>query len=57
VEPQLETAKVGGGAFVEQQHVRGKLTDGSTIAYAAGLMVLHYKGLNEVSHSGTTAGV
>lgn len=50
------TAKVGGPAFVEQQHVRGRLSDGRTIAYAAGLMVLHYKGLNEVSHSGTTAG-
>ena len=35
---------------------QGKLTDGRTIAYAAGLMVLHYKGLNEISHSGTTAG-
>jgi CubicO group peptidase (beta-lactamase class C family) len=50
------TAKVGGKAFVEQQHVRGVLTSGRTIAYAAGLMVLHYKGLNEVGHSGTTAG-
>ena len=25
-------------------------------AYAAGLMVLHWRGLNEVSHSGSTAG-
>jgi hypothetical protein len=40
---------------VEQQLQQGKLTDGRTIAYAAGLMVLHYKGRNEVSHSGTTA--
>jgi len=47
--------KVGGRALVEQQLVQGKLTDGRTIAYAAGLMVLHYKGRNEVSHSGTTA--
>ena len=49
-------AKVGGRAFVDAQHVQGRLTDGQTIAYAAGLMVLHWKGLNEVSHSGSTAG-
>jgi CubicO group peptidase (beta-lactamase class C family) len=49
-------AKIGGRAFVDSQHQQGKLTDGRTIAYAAGLMVLHWKGLNEVSHSGSTAG-
>jgi CubicO group peptidase (beta-lactamase class C family) len=49
-------AKVGGRAFVDAQHQQGRLTDGRTIAYAAGLMVLHWKGLNEVSHSGSTAG-
>jgi CubicO group peptidase (beta-lactamase class C family) len=48
--------KVGGPALIEAQHQRGRLTDGRTIAYAAGLMVLHWKGLNEVSHSGSTAG-
>jgi len=49
-------AKVGGRAFVDAQHQHGRLTDGRTIAYAAGLMVLHWRGLNEVSHSGSTAG-
>ncbi len=49
-------AKIGGRAFVDSQHQQGKLMDGRTIAYAAGLMVLHWKGLNEVSHSGSTAG-
>ena len=49
-------AKVGGRAFIESQHQHGRLTDGRTIAYAAGLMILHFKGLNEVSHSGSTAG-
>jgi hypothetical protein len=49
-------AKVGGHAFVDSEHQQGRLTDGRTIAYAAGLMVLHWKGLNEVSHSGSTAG-
>jgi CubicO group peptidase (beta-lactamase class C family) len=42
--------------LTEQQLQRGKLNDGRTIAYAAGLMVLHYKGHSEISHSGTTAG-
>jgi len=51
----FQSARVGGPGFVEQQLVRGKLTNGSTIGYAAGLMVLHYNGFNEVSHSGTTA--
>jgi hypothetical protein len=51
----LTTGTVGGRALVEQQLQQAKLTDGRTIAYAAGLMVLHYKGRNEVSHSGTTA--
>jgi CubicO group peptidase (beta-lactamase class C family) len=49
-------AKVGGHAFVDSEHQQGRLTDGRTIAYAAGLMVLHWRGLNEVSHSGSTAG-
>jgi CubicO group peptidase (beta-lactamase class C family) len=40
---------------LDHQLDQGKLNDGRTIAYAAGLMVLHYKGLNEISHSGTTA--
>src|SRR6202012_3788219 len=48
--------KVGGQALIDAQHQRGRLTDGRIIAYASGLMVLHWKGLNEVSHSGSTAG-
>jgi CubicO group peptidase (beta-lactamase class C family) len=50
------TQKVGGRALLDQQLQQGRLTDGSTIAYAAGLMVLHWHGLPEVSHSGSTAG-
>jgi CubicO group peptidase (beta-lactamase class C family) len=48
--------KVGGQTFVHAQHEQGRLNDGRTIAYAAGLMVLTHKGLHEVSHSGSTAG-
>lgn len=49
------SAAVGGEELVRQQVVRGILTGGRTIAYAAGLNVVHYRGFNEVSHSGTTA--
>ena len=49
-------AKVGGRVFVDAQHQQGRLNDGRTIAYAAGLMVLTWKGLREVSHGGSTAG-
>ena len=48
--------KVGGPEFVAQQEQQGRLTDGRTIAYAAGLMILKWRGLREVSHSGSTAG-
>ncbi len=48
--------KVGGPGFVQAQVQQGRLNDGRTIAYAAGLMVLSWKGLREVSHSGATAG-
>jgi CubicO group peptidase (beta-lactamase class C family) len=48
--------KVGGPAFVKAQHQQGRLNDGRTVAYAAGLEVLSYKGLREVSHAGSTAG-
>lgn len=50
------TAKVGGRPLVENQVQQGRLAGGRTIAYAAGLMVLTWKGLHEVSHSGSTAG-
>src|SRR5205807_214441 len=39
------TAQVGGREFVAQQVQQAKLNDGRKISYAAGLMVLEYKGL------------
>jgi CubicO group peptidase (beta-lactamase class C family) len=50
------TMKVGGRALIDAQLQQGRLNDGRTIAYAAGLMVLHWHALPEVSHSGSTAG-
>jgi CubicO group peptidase (beta-lactamase class C family) len=49
------TAQIGGKELVAQQQVQSKLTDGRTIAYALGLFVQDYRGLHEISHSGTTA--
>lgn len=47
---------VGGRDLVEAQHRTGRLTSGQEISYAAGLQVLQWKGIREVSHSGATAG-
>jgi len=50
------TAKVGGWELVAQQQRQARLNDGRTISYALGLFIMEYRGLREVSHSGTTAG-
>jgi CubicO group peptidase (beta-lactamase class C family) len=49
-------AKVGGPAFVAAQQQQMRLNDGSEIEYAAGLYVTEFRGVREVSHSGSTAG-
>jgi CubicO group peptidase (beta-lactamase class C family) len=48
--------KVGDVAFVAQQQQPGKFNDGRLHDYAFGLFVGTYKGLREISHSGSTAG-
>jgi hypothetical protein len=48
--------KLGGKALFDAQHERARLNDGATVTYAAGLVVSSYRGLSEVSHSGSTAG-
>ena len=47
--------KVGDAAFVELMQTPGRLSSGETFDYAYGLGIAEYKGLREVSHSGTTA--
>jgi CubicO group peptidase (beta-lactamase class C family) len=47
---------VGGPGFVEAQLRRARLTGGREIHYAAGLMVESFRGEQEISHSGSTAG-
>jgi hypothetical protein len=52
----FDDRKVGGQALYDAQHQQARLNNGQTIAYAGGLNVLHWRGLDEVSHSGSTAG-
>src|SRR5262249_40587940 len=48
--------KVGDTDFVRQQQTPGKFNDGKSHDYGLGLYIREYKGLKEVSHSGSTAG-
>lgn len=48
--------KVGGDWVIEQMQLRGQLNDGQEIAYARGLVLGTYKGLQIVEHSGGDAG-
>lgn len=50
------SATVGGRALVDEQQQPGHFTDGRAHNYAFGLMVGEYKGVREVSHTGSTAG-
>ena len=52
----LETGALGGPLYLEEMHRQGVLNSGQVIAYASGLRVESYKGVRQVSHSGSTAG-
>jgi CubicO group peptidase (beta-lactamase class C family) len=47
---------IGDTAFVRLQQEPGKFNDGRSHTYAMGLMVRTFRGLPEISHSGSTAG-
>jgi hypothetical protein len=47
---------VGGDKLIQAQLQQGHLNNGQILDYAAGLEVVTYRGLQEVSHSGQTAG-
>jgi CubicO group peptidase (beta-lactamase class C family) len=47
---------IGDAAFVAEQQTPGRFTDGRVHEYALGLYVRSYRGVREVSHSGSTAG-
>lgn len=48
--------KIGDAALVREQHQPGRLNDGKAHDYAMGLTIGTYRGVAEVSHSGSTAG-
>jgi CubicO group peptidase (beta-lactamase class C family) len=52
----LDHPTVGGQSYVDVMQTRMRLTSGRTIGYALGLIVNDYRGVREVSHSGSTAG-
>jgi CubicO group peptidase (beta-lactamase class C family) len=51
-----EDGKIGGRALIEDQQKQAALRDGKPLGYAAGLFVGKWRGHNEISHSGATAG-
>ena len=50
------TARVGGEAVIKELQEPGRLDDGTTIDYAAGLVVTKYRALKIVEHAGEDAG-
>ncbi len=50
------TGRVGGPSFLARQLTRGKLADGTTLAYAFGLEIGEYRGVPTVDHTGSTGG-
>ena len=50
------TGRVGGARFLAQQLERGRLANGTQIAYAFGLEIGEYRGLSMVEHAGSTGG-
>jgi CubicO group peptidase (beta-lactamase class C family) len=50
------TGAVGGKGFLARQLERGKLNNGTQLAYAFGLEIGAYRGLPMVEHSGSTGG-
>jgi CubicO group peptidase (beta-lactamase class C family) len=49
-------SKIGDASFVQSELDPGRLNDGRTLFYAAGLFITEHDGLREISHSGATAG-
>jgi hypothetical protein len=49
-------SKIGGSGFVKSELEPGRLNDGRSLFYAAGLFLTEHDGVREISHSGATAG-
>lgn len=52
----LEQGRLGGPEFKRMMHEQGRLNDGRTIAYAAGLYIQPFAGVPSVTHTGSTSG-
>ncbi len=52
----LKQGRPGGSEFKQMMHQQGRLNDGRTIAYAAGLYVQSFAGVPSVTHTGSTSG-
>jgi CubicO group peptidase (beta-lactamase class C family) len=48
--------RIPGRPLIDEMQTRGKLNSGQTIDYGLGLGIGEYKGVPEISHSGSTAG-
>jgi CubicO group peptidase (beta-lactamase class C family) len=53
---RFSASKIGDPSFVKRELEQGKLNDGRTTFYAAGLFLTEHDGTREISHSGSTAG-
>jgi CubicO group peptidase (beta-lactamase class C family) len=53
---RFSVSKIGEASFVKSELEPGKLNDGRTTFYAAGLFLAEHDGTREISHSGSTAG-
>jgi len=49
-------AKIGDATFINSELEPGKLNDGLSLFYSAGLFITAHNGAREISHSGATAG-
>jgi CubicO group peptidase (beta-lactamase class C family) len=49
-------AKIGDASFIKSELEPGKLNDGRSLFYAAGLFITAHNGAREISHSGATGG-
>lgn len=52
----FRTARLGGDTVRQQMFTRGRLNNGDTLDYAAGLIRIEYRGVERIWHTGSSAG-
>lgn len=53
---RFSDSKIGDATFIESELDPGRLNDGRSLFYSAGLFITTHNGSREISHSGSTAG-